>query len=325
MFTGPTEPGILALPQVGGKCVVMETFEPEEALRLVERERITYISGFPILFIRMARVANIKDYDLSSLRFLCYAGAPFPAGAAEEVEAKLGVPILDFYGTLDSGMVFTADPDAPMERRTYRVGRVPPWDEIKVVDEKGNEVPVGEVGVLYWRGATGCGGFFGDPEKTKEAWGTLDMDGWFNTEDLAKVCEEGDVMLAGRARDMILRGGQNIYPLEIVNILSGHPKIADVQIIAMPDPDMGERACTFVVPRKGERFTFDEMISHLTEKNIAKYKLPERLEVMEEFPMVGDKINVRALGGYVAKKLVEEGKIGQDLANSWKEQGRIIL
>ena len=140
LWTGPVNPAILALPQVGGKIAMMDTFDPNEAVKIIEREKLTFVTGLPAHLIRLARSSNLDKYDISSLKFVCFAGAPFPAGAAEETEEKLRCPILCFYGIMDCYLGFNVEPDASFERRVYRVGMVPPWDEIRIVDDKGNLV-----------------------------------------------------------------------------------------------------------------------------------------------------------------------------------------
>ena len=207
---------------------MLGTFDPDEALNLVEKERLTYITGLPAHLIRMAKSPNLNKYDISSLKFVSFAGAPFPAGVAEMVEEKLGCPLLCFYGVMDSHQVFTVRPDVSFERRVYRVGIVAPWDEIKIVDGQGNPLPKGEIGTLLWRVPTGAGGILGDKEKTVESWqGKLGLEGWFNTNDRAKLTEDNEVMLFGRKDDVIIRGGYTIYPLEVENKPNLHPKIAD--------------------------------------------------------------------------------------------------
>ena len=178
---------------------------------------------------------------------------------------------------------------------------------------------------MHWRGPAGVGGLLGDSEKTKECWqGKFGLEGWFNTNDMAKLTEDNDVILLGRKDDVIIRGGYTIYPNETENKLSRHPKIADVKIVAMPDAELGEKACAFVIPKEGESLTFDEMISYLTGAKMAKFKFPERLEMVKEFPIVRDKVNNRALSGIIARKLVEEGKIDQKIIDQWEKKGKIV-
>ena len=323
LWTGPVMPAYLALPQVGGTIAMLDTFSIDAALEMIAKEKLTYVTGLPAQFIRMARSADLEKYNISSLRFFAFAGAPFPAGVAEEVEKKLGCPLLCFYGTMDSHQVFTVDPDGTLEKRVYTVGKVLPWDEIKIVDDEGNPVPKGEVGTLHWRGPTATGGYWGDKEKTVECWQELGLGGWFNTNDRAKLTKDNDIMLLGRKDDVIIRGGHTLYPLEVENKLSAHPRIYDIKVVAMPDPELGEKACAFVILKEGESLTFEELCAYLAELKIAKFKFPERLELVEKFPTVRDKVNNRALGGMIARKLVAEGKIDQEIVGAWIEKGKI--
>jgi len=152
------------------------------------------------------------------------------------------------------------------------------------VDDEGNEVPQGGMGEVWGSGPCCSSGYYNDQEATRQAW---TEDGWFRTGDLGMIDEKGNLVIVGRKKDMIIRGGANIYPIEVENLLITHPKILQVAIVKMPDPVMGEKACAYVVPRQGQNFTFDEMISFLKAKEIALYKLPERLEIVDAMPMVG--------------------------------------
>ena len=320
LHSGPVMPATSALPLVGGTIAMLDTFSVDAAFKMIEQEKITYVTGLPAHLIRMARSPDIEKYDISSLRFVSFAGAPFPAGVAQEVEKKIGCPMLCFYGAMDSLHLLTAEPGGTLERRVYTVGTVAPWDEIKILDDEGAQVPKGDVGTLYWRGASGSGGYWGDEILTLSAWQKLGLEGWFNTNDLAKLTEDNDVMILGRKDDVIIRGGYTLYPLEMENKLSFHPKIADIKVVAMPDAELGERACAFVILKEGESLSFEELISYLSALQLAKFKFPERLEIVEEFPTVRDKVNKRALGRMIARKLVEDGQIDQEIVGAWLEK-----
>ena len=157
-------------------------------------------------------------------------------------------------------------PDDPQADRLLTAGRPMRGVEVKLVDDKGKEAPEGAVGEVWVRGATFVSGYYKDPEATSQGW---TPDGWFRTGDLGRWDDRGNIVIVGRKKDMIIRGGQNVYPVEIENILITHPKVTAVAVVAMPDPIMGERACAFIVPKAGEDFTFEEMASFLKEKNLA--------------------------------------------------------
>jgi non-ribosomal peptide synthetase component E (peptide arylation enzyme) len=305
----------LTAPHVAAKVVILEKFDPEEALRLIEKERVTIASGVPAQMAMIVRHPNFDYYDLSSLRAFFYAGAVCPYSLAEEVEAKMGCRIITDLGAADCSQISSTSIDDPPEIRRTSVGKPYPGVEVKLLDEEGKEVPAGEIGEIVVRGAVATAGYFRDPESTSQVWGT-EPDGWFHMGDLGKFDDQGNLLVVGRKKDMIIRGGQNIIPGEIENMLIAHPKILNVAIVAMPDPVMGEKACAYVIPKPGQELTFDEMIAFLKEKKIASYKLPERLEIVDSFPMSGDgqKIIKRALSDDIARKLRAEGE---------KKEGRI--
>jgi non-ribosomal peptide synthetase component E (peptide arylation enzyme) len=178
---------------------------------------------------------------------------------------------------------------------------------IKLIDEGGQEAPEGEI---VYSGPTTSGGYHRDLDSTLKAWGSLGLEGSFRSGDLGKFDESGNLILVGRKKDVIIRGGQNIFPAEIEGLLLTHPKIKSVALVSMPDPVMGERACAYVALNPGEELTFQEMTSFLKRKKIAPYKLPERLEVLEELPLRGyQKVAKIELQKDLMKKLHTEGKL----------------
>ncbi len=323
LWSGPTICGIFVVPQVGGKLIMMETFDAAEALQIIEKERPTYITCFPPQIIDLVNHPDFDKTDKSSLRFFHTAGAPFPIGLVRECEEKFNIPYMNGFGAVDSSMVFTCEIDTPKEIRLNYIGKPSKWDEYKVIKSDGNLAKTGEVGVLYWKGAGGTGGYYQNPELTKKVWGELGMDGWYNTEDAAWIDEDGNVCLVGRVRDMILRGGQNIYPSEIEDSLSNHPKVVGVQVVPMPDTRLGEKTCAFVIPKQGEEFTFEEMIACLDGEKMARYKHPERLEIVDSFNMVGEKINKRALSLRICRQLVAEGKVSNEIAEDFERKHKL--
>ncbi len=324
LWSGPTTCNLWVMPQVGGRIIMVETFDASEALQIIEREKPTYFSGFPPQIIDVARHPDLARYNTDSIRFVLWAGAPFPFGVARECEDNLKCHLVSGLGSVDSCMLFIGDIEDGVEIRLETVGRPLPWDECKVVKNDGSDANAGEVGTLYWRGASGAGGYYKNPELTRQAWGASGLEGWYNTEDAAFNDADGNLHLVGRVRDMVLRGGQNIFPAEIEDILSGHPKVAEVQIVPMPDTRLGEKACAYVVTKDGQQLTFEEMISYLAGKNLARYKLPERLEIADSLPRVGQKINKRALALDICRKLLEEGKISEELAGDFEKKRNLL-
>jgi len=290
-----------AAPLVGAKTVMLEEFSPEDALALIEKEKATAIGVVPTHLVRMLE-ADTSRYDLSSLRFIRSAGGYLSPQVAEEAEEAFGATITSDLGTQDVGSVSGCRVGDSRELRRRTVGRMLPGNLVRLMDEAGkNEVPEGEPGVLYFRGPHAPAGYYRDEELTSTV---FDADGWTTTGDIVKF-DQGCLWILGRAKDMIIRGGQNIYPAEIEGLLNEHPKVASVAVVGYPDREMGERCCAYVIPKQGEEFTFEEMVDFLKGKQLAMYKLPERLEIVGEFPAVGDsgKVNKETLKKDIAEKV----------------------
>lgn len=293
-----------AAPLVGAKTVMLEEFTPEGALELIEKERATAIGVVPTHLVRMLEV-DISKYDIRSLRFIRSAGGYLSPQVAEEAEERLGAIITSDLGTQDMGSVSGCHVNDPKELRRRTVGRMLPGNEIRLMDEAGKkEVPEGEPGVLWFRGPHAPAGYYRDEVLTATV---FDPQGWTTTGDIVKF-DQGCLWIMGRAKDMIIRGGQNIYPAEIEGLLNEHPKVASVAIIGYPDKEMGERACAYVVPKAGQAFTFEEMVEFLKGKKLAAFKLPERLEVVDALPIVGDsgKIDKKVLKAGLERKMAGE-------------------
>lgn len=293
-----------AAPIAGAKTVMLEEFTPEDALALIEKEKATAIGVVPTHLIRMLE-ANPARYDLSSLRFIRSAGGYLSPQVAEEAEDAFKAVITSDLGTQDKGSVSGCRIEDSKELRRRTVGRMLPGNKVRLLDEQGKEVADGEPGILYFRGPHAPAGYYRDEELTATV---FDKDGWCTTEDIVKF-DEGCLWILGRAKDMVIRGGQNIYPAEIEGLLNEHPKVSSVAIVAYPDREMGERCCAYVIPKPGESFTFKEMTDFLKGKKLAMFKVPERLEIMAEFPAVGDsgKVNKETLKKEIAAK-VERGE-----------------
>jgi non-ribosomal peptide synthetase component E (peptide arylation enzyme) len=292
-----------AAPFAGAKTVMLEEFSPEGALARIEEEKATAIGVVPTHLVRMLEV-DTSRYDLSSLRFIRSAGGYLSPQVAEEAEEKFGAVITSDLGTQDMGSVSGCRVEDSKELRRRTVGRMLPGNQVRLLDEEGKEVPPGEPGILYFRGPHAPAGYYRDEELTATV---FDPEGWTTTGDIVKFDQEC-LWILGRAKDMIIRGGQNIYPAEIEGLLNEHPKVASVSIVGYPDREMGERACAYVIPKPGQDFTFQEMVDFLKSKNLAMFKLPERLELVGEFPTVGDsgKVDKKALKKDIEEKVAKE-------------------
>ncbi|MBI4333754.1 MAG: AMP-binding protein [Chloroflexi bacterium] len=305
---GPNMAAYVAAPLVGAKIVMEERFEPEEALRLIEREKVTIACAVPAQLAMMVQHPRLSRYDLRSVRLWHSGGAYLPYEIGLEVEEKMGGKVVQSLGAVDWGSTSTTPPEASRRVRLTTVGKPVPGTDLKVVDEAGRELPRGEVGEIMGRGAGCASGYFLDPQATCQAW---TAGGWIRLGDLGKFDDEGNLMVMGRKKDIIIRGGQNIYPGEVENILAGHPAVSSAALAGYPDAVMGERVCAFVVVRPGRRFTFEDMVAFLKANNIASYKLPERLELLEQMPLAGEqKIDKKALRQKLASKMATPDLIG---------------
>ena len=296
-------------PEIGAKTICVEIWNAEEALKLLQREKATILFTAPAQLAMMVNLPSFGNYDTSSLRCVVCSTSPLDQALIIEAEKKLGVPILNGYGSFDGGGVSGTTIDDDVKTRHTTMGKPYAGVELKVVDDNGNEVPAGQEGELVYRGPLTTTGYYRDMERTLEAWGTLGNEGWFHSGDIVKLDKDGNLVISGRKKDVIIRGGQNIYPIEIEELLVTHPKVDKAAVVAMPDPIMGEKTCAYVVLKGQEKLTFDEMKSFLQGKKIAPYKIPERLDYIDEIPMQNFKILKKALREDVAKKLKAEGEI----------------
>nr|WP_206440912.1 AMP-binding protein [Streptomyces scabichelini] len=270
-----------------GACIVIPapSFDAAATLKAVEKERCTSLYGVPTMFIAELNLPDFATYDLSSLRTGIMAGSPCPVEVMKRVVAEMHMAEVSIcYGMTETSPVsLQTRRDDDLEHRTGTVGRVLPHIEVKVVDPAtGVTVPRGSAGELCTRGYSVMLGYWDEPEKTAEA---VDSGRWMHTGDLAVMLDDGYVQIVGRIKDMIIRGGENIYPREIEEFLYAHPKIADVQVVGVPDERYGEEVLACVIPRDpADPLTLDELQTFCTGQ-LAHYKVPSRLRIMESFPM----------------------------------------
>jgi len=292
-YTGGGDMQFHAAPQIGAKFIVLDQFSPEGTCATIEREGVTGAVMVPTMMARIAGLPNLRSYNLSSLRWVVSGGGMLPYDIGTRFEDATGGKITQGYGLMDYGAIASHGVDDPRERRLRSNGRLMPGTVLRVIDETGRPLPLGEIGEICAHGPHCNGGYIGEPDATRNAW----RDGFFHTGDLGCLTEDGYVELAGRSKDIIIRGGQNISAHEIETILCRHPAVADAALVRMPDREMGERACAFVVLRSGARFNFGEMVAFMQSQEVARYKIPELLEITTEFPMTaaGNKVDKRAL------------------------------
>lgn len=260
-----------------------EAFDPQQTLQTVQDERCTALHGVPTMFITELDHPNFSSFDLSSLRTGIMAGAPCPIEVMKRVISEMHMrDILIAYGQTELSPINNITlPDDSLERRTETVGRAMPWVEIKVIDEAGHVVPVGEKGEICTRGYSVMQGYWNDPEKTAE---TIDAAGWLHSGDIATMDACGYVRIVGRIKDMIIRGGENVYPREVEEFLYQHPAISEVQVFGIPDKKMGEEVCAWVQLNEGATLTADD-IKAFCKDQITHFKIPRHIRFVSEYPM----------------------------------------
>jgi fatty-acyl-CoA synthase len=259
-----------------------EGFDPEATLSAVAAERCTALYGVPTMFVAMLDHPAFGRFDLSSLRTGIMAGAPCPVEVMKRVQSQMNMrEVTIAYGMTETSPVsFQSHVDDPLEKRVSTVGRIHPHVEVKVVDAEGRTVPPGERGELCTRGYSVMKGYWDEPEKTAVA---IDEEGWMHTGDLATIDAEGYCNIVGRVKDMIIRGGENVYPREIEEFLYRHPKVREVQVFGVPDPRYGEEVCAWIVP--GPEAPTEEEIRAFCQGQIAHYKIPRYVRIRPSLPM----------------------------------------
>lgn len=265
----------------GCKLVYLERFEAAEVLRLIERERITHFVTAPASLISIIDAPNLAEYDLSSLRNIISGGASTPVEVLKRARRRLPlVRVTEMYGMLETGAQARTALDDDPEEVAGTVGRPILEMQIRIADDEGRAAPDGSVGEITCYGPSLMLGYHHNDDANRRA---FTEDGWFRTGDLGFFDAAGRLTVAGRKKEMIIRGGANVYPREIEEVLFTHPKIADAAVVGLPHPSLGETVAACVVLRAGESLSFDELIAFLAPK-IAKYKLPEQLACFDAFP-----------------------------------------
>ncbi len=277
--------GNLACTTHGAAMVIPAPgFDPAQTLATVQAERCTSLYGVPTMFIAELGLPDFASYDLSTLRTGIMAGSPCPVEVMKRVVSEMNMTEVTIcYGMTETSPVSAqTTPDDDMERRVSTVGRVHPHVEVKIVDpETGRVLPRGIPGEMCTRGYSVMLGYWNEPEKTAEV---IDAARWMHTGDLATMDDGGYLNIVGRIKDMVIRGGENVYPREVEEFLYSHPAIEDVQVIGVPDAKYGEELCAWVKPRPGAELTAEEVREYCRGK-IAHYKVPRYIRFTSEFPM----------------------------------------
>jgi fatty-acyl-CoA synthase len=295
--------GNLACVTHGAAMIIpSEGFDPLTVLETVAAERCTGLHGVPTMFIAELGHPQFREFNLGSLRTGIMAGSPCPIEVMRRVVAEMHLKEITIaYGMTETSPVsFQSSADDPVERRVSTVGRIHPHVEVKIVDLKGRIMPRGTPGELLTRGYSVMQGYWADPEKTAEA---IDAAGWMHTGDLAMIDAEGYCNIVGRIKDMVIRGGENVYPREIEEFLYGHPKIQDVQVFGVPDAKFGVELCAWVRLKSGEAAT-EEEIRLFCRDQIAHYKVPRHIRFVDAYPMtVTGKVQKYLMREAMAKEL----------------------
>lgn len=281
--------------QLGARMVLIDHFSPKETCATVQAERVNVIPLVPTMLARIISLDNLAS-DTLALRVVISHGSSLPVATGAEAEARLGCRIVQAYGTVDCGGVSSTFWDDPQEVRLGTVGRPLDGNELRIVDSEGRPVARGEVGRLLIRGLHTGARFIDNPNLNA----SRRREGYFDLQEFGRMDETGNLALVGREQDLIIRGGQNIYPIDVESALVQHPKITEACVIGIPDAEMGEKVCGFVVCSEAESITISEVASFLEDKGLARFKWPERIEVVSSLPKgaSGDKIDKKKLKDY---------------------------
>jgi fatty-acyl-CoA synthase len=278
-----------------------DAFDPLAVLQTVERERCTALYGVPTMFIAELSHPDFERYDLSSLRTGCMAGSPCPIEVMKQIIEKMHMrDVTIAYGMTETSPVsFQSSGTDSVARRVSTIGRVQPHLECKGIDGDGRTVAVGVPGELCTRGYSVMLGYWEDPSKTAE---TIDADGWMHTGDMITIDDEGYGNVVGRLKDLVIRGGENVYPREVEEYLYRHPKVEDVAVVGIPDEKFGEAICAWVRVRPGETLTEAEL-QDFCRGQIAHYKVPKYIRIVDAFPLT--------VTGKVQKFLIRENMVAE--------------
>ena len=296
-LAGAVQPGLLA----GAKIVLAQGTEPETVGELIASERITWLCAVPAMVVNWLNAPHFRRADLSSLKSLAVGGARLNPEPARRVVKEIGPVLTQVYGMAE-GLCCTTRQDDPEEVIVETQGRpVSEADEFKIVDDQSREVAPGELGELITRGPYTIRGYYKAPQHNRAS---FTADGFYRTGDMVRLHRSGNFIVEGRNKDLINRGGEKISAEEIENLILTHPAVLNTAVVAMPDPVMGERACAYVVLKKGASLDFAQLCRFLEQKRIARFKLPERLELIEALPTTAvGKISKKDLREDIKRKL----------------------
>jgi 2,3-dihydroxybenzoate-AMP ligase len=298
-------PGLVGAVSVGASVAMCPSTAPEAIFETIQRERGTFLAVSPALLISLLNSPARPGYDLGSLRFVCAGGQKMLPELVDRAYATWPQVTMGHAFGMAEGLVNLTRPDDPREVIRETQGRpVSPGDEIRIVDENGRDLPVGEVGELITRGPYTIRGYYRAEEHNQAA---FTADGFYRTGDMVRMHPTGNLVVEGRKKDMINRGGEKISAEEVENLILAHEHVHMAAVVAMPDPLMGEKSCAFIIPRPGHSLTLEQLCGFLESRKIARFKLPERLEVVESFPLTSvGKVSKKDLRAQIAARLESE-------------------
>src|SRR3989442_1901351 len=298
-------PGIQGYFFNGGKVVLSPTTKPDQMFSLIEEHPVTHIKVVPALLIRLINDPSIGRYDLSSGRVIQSGGQRMQPEVRVRTKELIPSAFVQENFGMSEGMLFFVRPEDPEDVRLETCGRpISPDDEVRLVDEEGREVARGEVGELTCRGPYTLRGYYGVPEYNARQ---FTPDGFYRSGDLMRLDPSGNYVVEGRKKDLVNRGGEKISAEEIENLILSHPSVQNIACVPIPDPDLGERMCACVILKRNCVLTLKELVAFLMDKEIAKFKLPERLEVLSDFPVSPfGKVSKKVLVEMVTRKLEQE-------------------
>jgi 2,3-dihydroxybenzoate-AMP ligase len=310
----------------GGTTVISKFPRPEENFRTIEKHKVTNVELIPVVVTYWMEAVELrKKYDLSSLRVIGCGAQKVKPELVKWCMEELGVNFTNTFGMTEGPHISTRW-HSPMEAQFNTVGRPAIIDDcfvVKLVDYNNKEVKPGEVGELAIKGPMTFKGYFRVPEENAKC---FDEEGFFHTGDLMSLRPDGRYVVEGRMKDMIIRGGENVFPEPVETWLMEHPKVINTAVVGMPDAKLGEKLCAFVQLAEGEELTFEQMKEYMKEKGIAVFQWPERLEVVQGWPLTAlNKIDKRLLRAYVTNKVFEEGAISKELGDEFLKKDKFAM
>jgi acyl-CoA synthetase (AMP-forming)/AMP-acid ligase II len=273
--------GIFATLVTGGKVILMDRFDPQRALEYIQTEKVSQIGGSPTMYRLLLQTPGQERYDLSSVQRVTFSSEAMPCDLVQALYERLHCSLENFYGTTESQLVSWTSPQDTWERAATTVGKPVPGARVRIVDDERRPLPVGERGEIAVQTSQMMLGYCNDPELTAQV---LDAEGWFYTGDIGYIGDDGYLRLVDRKKDMILRGGQNIYPVEIEQYLERHPAIRRAAVIGVPSEMGGEAVWAFLELQPGARLTVKEVLN-FCRGQIAPFKIPEQVRFVERLPM----------------------------------------